>query len=91
MLVYIETNATGLTNECADVCKHFSVQVTSQDFERVLSFIKNSRYAYLPQSINLGPYILHIEILTMKLKRNKSPEKCRTMRVNMERDEVCTR
>ena len=31
-------NGTELIDESADVCLHFSGHVTSQDFERVLSF-----------------------------------------------------
>ena len=41
-----KTNGTELIDESADVCLHFSGHVTSQDFERVLSFCWNSRCMY---------------------------------------------
>ena len=41
-----KTNGTELIDEAADVCLHFSGHVTSQAFERVLSFCWNSRCMY---------------------------------------------
>ena len=35
----LKTNATELIDESADVCLHFSGHVTSQAFERVISFL----------------------------------------------------
>ena len=39
-------NRTELIDESADVCLHFSGHVTSQAFERALSFCLNSRCMY---------------------------------------------
>ena len=45
-LYIFKTNGTELIDESADVCLHFSGHVTSQAFERVLSFCLNSRCMY---------------------------------------------
>ena len=45
-LYMFKTNGTELVDESADVCLHFSGHVTSQAFERVLSFCWNSRCMY---------------------------------------------
>ena len=45
-LYIFKTNGTELIDESADVCSHFSGHVTSQAFERVLSFCWNSRCMY---------------------------------------------
>ena len=45
-LYIFKTNGTELIDESADVCLHFSGHVTSQAFERVISFCWNSRCMY---------------------------------------------
>ena len=45
-LYICKTNGTELIDESADVCLHFSGHVTSQAFERVLSFCWNLRCMY---------------------------------------------
>ena len=50
-LSIFKTNGTELIDESADVCLHFSGHVTSQAFERVLSFCFNSRCTYCLYSI----------------------------------------
>ena len=42
----LKTNGTELIDESANVCLHFSGHVTSQAFERVLSFCWSSRCLY---------------------------------------------
>ena len=56
-LYIFKTNGTELIYESADVCLHFSGHVTSQAFERVLSFCFNSRCMY---SISFSPYTLGV-------------------------------
>ena len=52
-LYIFKTNGTELIDESADVCLHFSGHVTSQAFEKVLSFCWNSRCMYF-----FSPYTL---------------------------------
>ena len=44
----LKTNGTELIDESADVCLHFSGHVTSQAFERVLSFFLEFVMRILP-------------------------------------------